>query len=72
MELPDDVLAKIYRGNFTRIAGTQPRVLNVPKAVEVCSRLAAIAEAMSGAPPAETEAGKVRDYLLQRPVLMVE
>jgi len=72
MALPDDVLAKIYRGNFSRIAGTQPRALNVSKAVEVCERLAAIAEAMAGAPPAETEAGKVKDYLLQRPVLMVE
>jgi predicted TIM-barrel fold metal-dependent hydrolase len=63
MALPDDVLAKIYRGNFTRIAGAQPRALNVPKAVEVCERLAVIAEAMSGASPAGTEAWKVAQYL---------
>ena len=25
MALPDDALAKIYRGNFTRVAGAQPR-----------------------------------------------
>ncbi len=63
MTLPDDVLAKIYRDNFTRIAGTQPRALNVSKAVEVCEWLAATAEAMSSAPPAETEAGQVAKRL---------
>jgi hypothetical protein len=63
LALPDDVLTSIYRSNFTRLAGTQPRVLNVLKAIEVCERLTVIAEAMSGAPPAETEAGKVAQYL---------
>ncbi len=72
MALPDDVLAKIYHDNFVRIAGPQPRALNVSPAVEVCERLAAIAEAMSGVPPAETESGKVAARLLQSPVLMVE
>jgi hypothetical protein len=63
MALPDDVLTKIYRGNFTRLAGTQPRALNVPKAIQVCKQLAAIAEAMSGAVPDETEAGEVAKRL---------
>lgn len=71
MALPDNVLANIYRDNFVRIAGGRPRTLNVPKTIAVCERLAGIAEAMSGAPPAETEAGKVA-YLLQSPALMVE
>ena len=63
MALPDDVLARIYRENFVQKAGAQPRALNVPKAIEVCERIAVIAEAMSDAPPAETEAGKVAQYL---------
>ncbi len=63
MALPADVLAKIYRGNFTRLAGRQPRALNVPQAIAVCEQLAAIAAAMSDAAPAETEAGKVMQYL---------
>ena len=63
MALPEDVLAKIYRDNFIRLAGPTPRPLNVAKAVEVCDHLAAVAAAMSDAPPSETEAGKVAAYL---------
>jgi predicted TIM-barrel fold metal-dependent hydrolase len=59
MSLPSDVLTKIYHDNFGRLAGSEPRALNVGKAIEECERLAAIAEALSGKPAAETEAAQV-------------
>ena len=59
LSLPASVLTSIYRGNFTRLAGAQPRPLDVGRAVEECDRIAAIAEAMSGKPAAQTEAGLV-------------
>jgi len=63
MSLPDEVLDKIYRENFTRLAGAEPKALNVGAAVEECEQLAAIAEAMSGKPAAETEAARVAERL---------
>ncbi len=63
MSLPDDVLAAIYRANFEQMAGPQPAALNADAAVEECERLAAIAEAMSGKPAAETEAARVAGML---------
>jgi len=59
MSLPADVLAKIYYGNFARLAGPAPRALDVGRAIEECKRTAAIAEALSGKPAAETEAARV-------------
>jgi predicted TIM-barrel fold metal-dependent hydrolase len=59
MSLPTDVLTGIYRDNFARLAGSEPRALNVGQAIEECERLAAIAEALSGKPAAETEAALV-------------
>ncbi len=59
MSLPDDVLNRIYRDNFCRLVGSEPRALNVGKAIEECERLAAIAQALSGKPAAETEAALV-------------
>jgi hypothetical protein len=58
LSLPDDALAAIYRGNLTRLAGPQPKPLNLPRVIEECNRLASIAEALSGKPASETEAGK--------------
>jgi predicted TIM-barrel fold metal-dependent hydrolase len=63
MALGEDVLRKIYRGNFQRLAGSEPRALNVGRAVEACERLAATAEALSGSPAEETEAAKVAKSL---------
>jgi hypothetical protein len=63
MSLPGDVLAAIYHGNFTRMAGARPKPLNAQAAVEECERLAALAEAMSGKPAAQTEAGRVAELL---------
>jgi predicted TIM-barrel fold metal-dependent hydrolase len=65
MSLPENVLAKIYWGNMTRVAaadpqgrpGANPKALDVAACVAQCESIAAIAEAMSG--PAETQAAKV-------------
>ena len=65
LSLPDDVLTRIYSANFARLAGSQPRALNVGKAIEECQRLAAMAEALSGRPAAETEAARVAASLAQ-------
>jgi len=59
MSLPPDVLTRIYYDNFVRLAGSEPRALDVERAIEECERLAAIAEALSNKPAAETEAARV-------------
>lgn len=63
MSLPDDVLRAIYGGNWQRMVGSAPRALDVKQAIEMCQRLADLAEAMSGQPAAETEAGRVAESL---------
>ena len=63
MELPREVLEKIYRGNFVRMAAAAPRALNVAGAIEECERIAAIAAEMSDMPAGETEAGTVVERL---------
>lgn len=65
MCLPSDALAKIYRENFVRLAGGEPRRLDLEACVQECERLAAIAEAMSGRPAAETEAAMVAKQLFE-------
>ena len=63
MSLPDDVLARIYHGNFCRLAGDEPCALNLDRALEECDRVVAIASAFSGTPAAETEAARVAKSL---------
>ncbi|HOX37268.1 MAG TPA: amidohydrolase family protein [Candidatus Brocadiia bacterium] len=63
MSLPDDVLSRIYRENFTRIAGSAPKPLNFGAVIEECGKLAAVANAFSGKPAGETEAGRVAKAL---------
>ena len=63
MALPDEVLTRIYRGNWSRLAGAEPRALQVDRVIEMCERLAAVAETLSGQPAAETEAGRVAKSL---------
>ncbi|MBN1672388.1 MAG: amidohydrolase family protein [Kiritimatiellae bacterium] len=63
MALPGDALAKIYRDNFIRAVGPQPKPLDRAAAVEECRRLAAIAEGLSGAPGSATEASRVAEAL---------
>jgi len=48
IHLPADVLAKIYHGNFRRLAGDRPRPVNVSLAIERCKELIEIAKS-SGA-----------------------
>jgi predicted TIM-barrel fold metal-dependent hydrolase len=64
MSLPDDVLTRIYHKNLYRLAGTEPRALNLDRALAECERLAAIAETISGTPGADTEAARVARRLL--------
>ncbi|MEA3399842.1 MAG: amidohydrolase family protein [Armatimonadota bacterium] len=59
MSLPDEVLVKIYGGNFMRLVGATPRPLDIERAAAHCQHLADIAEAMSGTAAEETEAGRV-------------
>lgn len=63
MSLPDDALAPIYHDNFARLVGPEPKALDIGAAREECQRLAALAEALSGQPAAETEAAKVAQSL---------
>jgi predicted TIM-barrel fold metal-dependent hydrolase len=63
MSLPEDILDRIYVGNFARLAGDKPRALDASRAAQECERLAGIAEAMSGQPASETEAAKVAQLL---------
>jgi predicted TIM-barrel fold metal-dependent hydrolase len=65
MSLPKDVLSRIYAGNFERLAGAAPRLLNVPLAIQECERLAGIAKATSGTQAPETEAAKVASLLAE-------
>ncbi|MGC9319187.1 MAG: amidohydrolase family protein, partial [Armatimonadota bacterium] len=63
MSLPDEVLARIYRENFTRLAGATPRRLDTERAAAHCEELAEIAEAMSGKAGEDTEAVRVAKAL---------
>ena len=63
LSLPDDVLTKIYCGNFMRLAGIEPHTLDIEKAVEECERIDAIAKALSNEPVSETEAMMVAKKL---------
>lgn len=63
MSLPAETLSKIYSANFIRTAGSEPRPLDTSAAADYCRELAALAEAMSGTPAAETVAGQVAALL---------
>ncbi len=65
LSLPDDTLAAIYGGNLTRLVGGEPKPLDVARAIQECSRLASVAEALSAKPAAETEAGRVAERLVE-------
>jgi predicted TIM-barrel fold metal-dependent hydrolase len=65
MSLPDGVLSTIYRDNWHRLVGPEPHPLDVGQTVHACKRLAALAEAMSGQPAAESEAALVAQSLSQ-------
>lgn len=51
IDLPDEVLNKIYYQNFTRFAGGMPQPLNPEAIVEECQRLESIINAMAALHP---------------------
>jgi predicted TIM-barrel fold metal-dependent hydrolase len=61
--LPDDVLAKIYGGNFRRLFGATPAALARDAALAELERLAAVADAQAGG-QADSPARWVRQRLL--------
>jgi predicted TIM-barrel fold metal-dependent hydrolase len=64
MALPEEVLAQIYHGNITRLAGSSPRQIDLATMIELSRQIASIAEAMSEVSAAETEGGRVAELLL--------
>jgi hypothetical protein len=66
MNLPDEVLHRIYRANFAAKASSEPLPLKVSEAIEECRRIAAAAEAMSGRPASGMEAARVARFLESR------
>jgi predicted TIM-barrel fold metal-dependent hydrolase len=65
MSLPAAVLAAIYGDNLSRMAGADPRPLDIGLAREHCTGIADVAERMSGSAAAETEAGRVASLLAE-------
>ncbi len=65
LALPDEVLTRIYRSNFTARAGDEPRPLNVDAAIEECRRLAEIAAGLSATPAGQTLAARVATSLAE-------
>ena len=63
LDLPAEVLANIYAGNFEALCGAEPKPLDVERAIALCQRDAEIAAAMSGGDPADTAAGKCVRHL---------
>jgi predicted TIM-barrel fold metal-dependent hydrolase len=63
VSLPADVLAKIYHDNFYRLAGTEPRALDVQRAIVECERLAITDGAILDKSASETEAALVAKRL---------
>lgn len=66
LKLPESVLAKIYRGNFERFAGTQPRALNTDLAAEECTRIADEVEVLTGQTAKDTAAAMAAARLTER------
>jgi len=63
LNLPADVLEKIYSGNFESFAGAAPRPIDRACAVAECRVQAEIAAELSGTSVAETEAGGCAEAL---------
>ena len=63
LALPDGVLERIYQGNFADLAGTEPRPIELAAAADLCHAIAGVAEALSGTPASQTEAGHAAQML---------
>ena len=62
IKLPEEVLRKIYAGNFERIVSPSPKPLNRPLVDEELERLGALYEAMGVAPNLAREvAGRMKE-----------
>lgn len=59
MALPDDVLRRVYRDNFARMASSEPRGIDPLAAADYCDEIARIAADLSGIEAARTEAANV-------------
>ncbi len=59
LSLPDAVLERIYRLNYTRLVGAKPRSLSLSHAIAECTRIGSIARRLSGMPAEDTEAVRV-------------
>jgi predicted TIM-barrel fold metal-dependent hydrolase len=66
--LPSEVLKKIYAGNFERLAGSIPRMIDPSAVIEECQRLAAVipmvGAAQVGLQPDTRVAAMVEDFFL--------
>ncbi|MFP4384560.1 MAG: amidohydrolase family protein [Spirochaetia bacterium] len=63
MNLKKDVLRRIYRDNLLGILGPEPQDLDIDRAKDCCSRIAAEAESISGVPAGDTEAAWIGGQL---------
>ena len=62
--LPEEVLSRVLRGNFERIAGERPKPLDVGKAREECERIAREIDAIAGGEAEDNHAAKAARRLL--------
>lgn len=63
LNLPKAALEKIYRGNFEALAGREPKPVNLAAAQEECRRNTALAAAISGLAPDQTDSAKCLKFL---------
>jgi hypothetical protein len=66
LSLPKAALQRIYCDNYVQLVGPEPRPLDIERAIEECERIASIAEALTGIPAADTEAGLVARSLARK------
>ena len=66
LNLPEDVLARIYAANFERLAGSRPRPLDTAHAIEECRRIAGEVSAFGGDADVATEAVRALTPKLSR------
>lgn len=59
LALPENVLRQVYAGNFARLVGVNPRLLDREQVIAVCREQSARIAALTGRPLAETEAARV-------------
>ncbi len=56
MTLPEDVLEKIYAGNFEKLVGPRPKPIDKQLAIEECERIARETEQLGGDPASTRQA----------------